>query len=215
MAVDEKIKTISASGRRWFFGTNVLILIALIAFVVIALNWIGNRHNVRYDMAGGFASHRLSDRFKSSVLDKVEGDIQITTVYTSDEPESDRKKYLPKLQDLCEEIKQYKKEVKIAHLHGGDERAELRDRVAVVFESAADEYKKLIEESLGLWNDLNNDLAPIRQSVQSLLETESWLGGFTTMANVHAVMRKDFENITQISEKAKLIIINNKPIPIY
>ena len=83
MAVKDNKKTISAGGRRLFFGTNVLIIIVLIAFVVIALNWIGHRHNIRYDMAGGFASHRLSERFKS-ILDKAECEIKISTVYTSD-----------------------------------------------------------------------------------------------------------------------------------
>ncbi|UCD27562.1 MAG: hypothetical protein JSV03_10640, partial [Planctomycetota bacterium] len=200
MAIKENVKETSATGRRWFFGTNVAILILLILFVVIALNLIGHRHNVRYDMAGGFASYRLSERSKT-ILDKTQQPITIQTVYTSDEPEKDRKKYLPKLQDLCEEIEHYSDKITIEHLHSGDERAKLRNEVVSMFETAAQDYRNIITEAENSWEEARTKLAPLQQSITQLLEKDSWLSGFTTLANIDAVLIKDMQKIDDTREE--------------
>jgi hypothetical protein len=197
MAVSDKSTGTSAAGRRWFFGTNVLVVVLLVVFVVVGLNWIGQRHNKRRDMAGGFSGTQLSDRAKQ-VLAKAPADLRITTVYTSDEPETDRRKYYPKVQDLCREISQFNKQVKVQHLYGGNERAELRNEVQKKFGAAAGKYNEVITQTTGVWEDLQKNLAPMREDLEKLMKADdSWLSGFTTFANMAAVLRKDSENIDQ------------------
>jgi len=101
MAINDNTTAYSAASRRWFFGTNVMVLILLTVAVVVMVNYLGHWKNVRHDVAGGFGGVRLTERGKR-VLTTAGKDLRITTVYTSDEPDTDRKKYLPKLQDLCQ-----------------------------------------------------------------------------------------------------------------
>jgi len=213
MAVKNKTQSVSSAGRRFFFGTNVTVVILLVVFVVIALNWIGYAHNVRYDMSGGLSIYRLSERSKS-ILDKTTGDIRITTVYTSDDPESDRKKYLPDLQDLCREISEYKDNVKVEHLHSGNERAELRNRIVHKFESASVEYDKLVNQALQVWDEYEKAVAEPRQLLGHLLQGDSWLGGFSTLANIDVVIRKDLEDLSETRSEVN-DLVKSEAVPMY
>ncbi len=186
----------NAGSRRLFFGTNVLVVILLAAVVVIGLNWIGHSHNLRLDMAGGFGGKQLSERAKR-IFANAGPDLRITSVYTSDEPENDRKKFLPKVQDLTREIQQFNKNIKVQHLFGGNERAELRDRVQGKFGSAAQKYSDTLKLSLDTWDEVQKSMQPVQKQIAMLLQGDTWLSGFSTMANIAAQFRKDMDNIEQ------------------
>ncbi len=194
MAVNESSQ--SAAGRRFFFGTNVLVMILLMAIIVVGINWIAHAKNWRRDVAGGFGGTQLSERTKT-ILAKAGPGLRITSVYTSDEPDNDRKKYLPKVEDLTQEIRQFNKQITVEHLYSGNERAELRSRVQKKFGSAATKYDEVINLAEGLWSELDSVLAPARKELEGFLRGDSWLGAYPTMANIAAVLRKDIENVEQ------------------
>ena len=103
MAVKQSTpQSTSTAGRRFLFGTNVLILVFLAAFVTVGVNWLAYRYNSRKDLAGD-ASFRVSERTKR-IIDQAQTPFRITTVYTSDEPGAEREEYLGKLQDYCQEL---------------------------------------------------------------------------------------------------------------
>lgn len=205
MAVNNETKGTSATSRRLFFGANVIVVTLLAAVVLVGVNFIAQGAKVREDLAGGFAAHRLSERTKS-ILDQVDGDLTITTVYTSDEPDSDREEYLPRLQDYLAEMEQYKGSVTVQHLHGGDERAELRNRVQGKFGAAAEEYKTVLDQAEQTWVGLQNVMQQIQTLSREQLAGNGWLSGFSTLANIEAVLRKDLENLAETrSEVADLV----------
>ena len=122
MAVKENTKSTGVEGRHLLIGTNVALQIVLVLAItiglIVAVYYTGG---VRKDLsAGGPSSHRLSERTER-ILGKIDNDIRITTVYTSDDPEYDRREYLPKLRDLCDEMQQSDKKIEARHLHSGDE----------------------------------------------------------------------------------------------
>lgn len=205
MAVNSNETGYSAASRRWFFGTNLLVLVLLVVAVVAMVNYLGQRATVRRDMAGGFGGVQLSDRAKA-VLGKVGGDLRLTTVYTSDEPETDRRKYFPKVQDLCREIGQVNRGIKIQHLFGGNERAELRDRVQNKFGSTAEKYNEIIKLSTETWASLSTTVEPVQKEIEALLQSDSWLSGFSTLANISAVLRKDSENLEQTRKEVDELV---------
>ncbi len=214
MAITEKEHGTSAAGRRFFFGTNVTILMLLVLFLTVALNWLGHWKNIRSDLAGGFSSHRLSDRAKH-VIANAKGDIRLTTVYTSDEPDTSRKKYLPKLQDLCEEIRQLNRNVTIEHLHSGNQRAELRDRVQSKFGSAAQQYDKAVTLADSVWGELATALAPVRQEIDKIVrDDKSWLSGFTTLARHASRLQKDLDDIGETKQEVDSLV-HREGIPLY
>jgi len=195
MAVNNETTT-SATGRRLFFGANVIVVVLLAVALLAGINFIGHRKNIRKDLAGGLAAHRVSDRTKG-ILDQFQGDLTITTVYTSDEPDSDRKEYLPRLQDYLEEVGQYKRSVNVQHLRRGDERAELRDRIQGKFGEAAEKYREAIDANAKLWDNLRAVMQNLQAQAKEQLAGGSWLSGFTTLANIETILRKDLEEIDE------------------
>ncbi len=202
-----------AASRRWFFGTNVTVMVAAAAFLLVAVNWIGHRHNARKDLAGGFSSHRLSQRTKQ-ILDKLDGDLRITTVYTSDVPESDWRRYLPTLQDLCEELRQYSRRIEVHHVRSGEERARLVKRVQSKFGSGAEAYDKVANQAMETWTQVEAALQPRREAIGQILSGKGWLADFTTLADRMTVIRKDLENIEETRKEVNRLI-RGEGIPRY
>src|SRR6185436_17101093 len=94
-----------------------------------------------------------------------------------------------------QEIQQFNKNIKVQHLYSGNERAELRDSVQSKFGSAAEKYNEVITLTTTVWNEMDSTLSPIKTELENLLKDYVWLSGFSTMANVSAVLRKDVENV--------------------
>ncbi len=194
MAVNNETKATSATSRRLFFGANVVVVTLLAAVVLVGMNFIGHGMKARTDLAGGFASHRLSDRTKN-MLNQVNGKLTITTVYTSDEPDSDRKAYLPRLQDYLEEMSQFKSSVAVEHLHGGNERAALRTRVQGKFGEAAEKYKEAVQQNDRTWAGLQGVLQTLDDASKQQLAGKGWLSEFSTLANLETTLRKDLQDM--------------------
>jgi len=215
MAVSNATSNVNAARRRWFFGANVIAMTVLAASVLVGVNWLGHLKNSRWDVTGGISGHRISQRTQR-ILDQPGGadDLRITTVYDSDSPETARKEFFPRVGDLCEEIRQYRKSVEVRHLITGDEQAELRDRVQQKFGTAAKEYDDVANLALNVWNELTELLGPQRQRLADLLAGESWLGGFTTLANIATVLQRDLKNIEETRREVE-DLVRGQGIPRY
>lgn len=213
MAVNNEPTMTSATSRRLFFGANVTVVVLLAVVVLVGVNLIGHGMKTRKDLAGGFASHRLSDRTKN-ILNQADTKLTITTVYTSDEPESDRKQYLPRLQDYLEEMSQYKGTVSVANLHGGNERAELKKRVQGKFGEAAEKYKETVEQAERTWNGLQTVLTNLEGQSKQQLAGKGWLSEFSTLANIETTLRKDLEDM-QENRREVNDLVRGEGIPRY
>ncbi len=193
MAVKD-VSNPSAAVRRLFFGTNVAVMVLLAAFLLIAVNLLAHHSNARTDLSGGLAGHRISERTKQ-VLDQVGDELRITTVYASDAPGTARKEFFPKVQDLCAEIREHKRSATVQHIRSGNDQAALRDRIQKTFGTAAGQYDEVITEAQAAWGELAELLRPQREMIASLLNSDAWLSGFSTLANIAAVLQKDIKNI--------------------
>lgn len=209
----------NSAGRRWVFGANVAVMTALAVFLLVGVNLLGQLKNNRWDLTGGISGHRVSERTKH-VLTKAgkEQPIRITTVYASDNPESARKEYFPRVQDLCEELKQYGRTVgipiEVEHIVGGNDQAKLRDRIQQTFGSVAGEYSSLVALAQTAWKDMADNMADVRQQVVGLVSGDSWVGNFSTLANIAAILQRDLKNIEDTKQEVESLV-HGEGIPRY
>lgn len=219
MAIDDKPKTEgNVTGRRVLAGTNVTIFSLLVIVLVVGVNFLARIDSLqsRQDLSGGFTSSRLSDRTER-ILDQIEQDIRITTVYTSQEAEYDRDKYFPNLKDLCREIRQAagEKEIEVEHLHSGDQASDLRERLQGKFGSAANEHDQVIAKSQALWNELEDLVGPVRQEIMTLQNTQgAWLQRFTRLTRHVINLRRDLEAVQETKDKVTRLL-EDETIPLY
>lgn len=213
MAVNDQGKSTSAAARRWFFGANVTIVILLLLFMVCAANFIGKKYNYRRDMSGGFTSHRLSDRTKK-VIEKLDAPVRITTVYTSDKPALDRRKYAQDLEDLLEEMQQYSGRIKVDNLRSGRQQVELRDRLKQQVGTAGQEYAVAIEQARDAWKKVEDALEPMRQQIDGLFSGDTWASRFSILKNVSNSIKKDVEAIGEASKEVEKLVLG-EGIPRY
>lgn len=218
MAVSEKGHDMSAAGRRLFFGTNVLVMICLFVALVIMVNFLvkSRKVNVRWDLSAGASSYRLSPRAQK-ILKQVQGDkIVITTVYTSEEPDLDRKTYFGRVEDLCAEMAQVDKRVKVEHLNSPAEKVALRDRIQGKFGSAAEKHNEVVTAAKSLWEGLPALLGQIQGQVEALQKDEkSWLGGFSSLARVGLRLKSDLENVKDAQREVDDLTGGQDAIPRY
>lgn len=214
MAVSKTVKETTAAGRRWFFGTNVMVTIVLCVFVIIGLNWLGEKYSYRKDLTGGFGSARISERTQK-ILDKLESNIRISTVYTSDEPGKERKEYFPKLQDLCDDIAAYTDKVTIQHVRTGPQRVQLRDDVQSKYSGSSSEYRETVELATQAWTALEAKIQPYRQEIEALLDSDAWLTQFTTVTNLSLELNKQLEDLGQARREVDELVDATQGIPRY
>jgi hypothetical protein len=205
MAIENNNQSSSSSTRRLFFGTNIAIAVLLFAAVLLGVNWIAQENNYRADLAGGLASHALSERTEK-LLDKAGAEFEITTVYTSDKPDTNREKYLPKLRDYLTEVEQYNDKIKVRHLHSGNEVARLRDNILQTFATSTGDYQETIDQAEATWKSLSKQLQRLQSTTQSLLQTDSWLADFPMLANLNANLRNDIKKIEQTRNEVDELI---------
>ena len=210
MAVKNKTPNITATGRRWFFGTNVTLVIVLLALIVGFVNYVGHQHKFRRDVAGGFASHRVSDRTATIIeqigQDKPDQTLRVTTVYTSDDPESDRKKYLPRLRDFCTEMENLDGRIEVEHLHTGDQRAALRQRVQEKFATASKDYNDVVTQAGAIWDELKTSLPALRQEIVGLIRNEAWVSGFPPLAKVASDLGKHIQAMEETRREVEDLV---------
>ncbi len=194
MALNQTNSNVSATGRRWFFGTNVIVAILLVAFVIVAINWLAHNSGKRLDMASGLTSHSLSPRTQK-LVEQAKGPLSITAVYTSDEPQSDRKKYLPKLQDYLTELTHQSNRVKVEYLHSGNQRAELRNRIQKKYTAETSEFRETSEQATGTWKMLDEALKTAMSQINALFAQNALLARFPMTANIRATLDSDLKLI--------------------
>ncbi len=221
MAVNDKSHDMSAIGRRLFFGTNVLVVVVLLVAVVIMVNFamIASKKialNKRWDLSAGASSYRLSQRTRI-ILNQTKGDkIAITTVYTSDEPDLARKTYFPRVEDLCDEIAQVDKRVKVEHLYSGADRVALRNRVQGKFSGAAEKHNEVLTTAKSLWESLPTTLGPIQAEIEGLQRSEdSWLGGFSSLARIGLKIKTALDGAKEAQRNVDDLTSGQDAIPRY
>jgi len=218
MAVNDSSHDMSATGRRLFFGTNVFIVILLLAAVVIGINFLFTdaRLNKRWDLSAGSSSYRLSQRTKN-VLKKTGGDkIAITTVYTSAEPEYARKDYFPRVQDLCDEMAQLDKRVKVTHCYSPADKLALRNRVQGKFGGAAEKHNEVIAAAKSLWDDLQKSLSPVQAQIEALQRDDNaWLGAFSSLNRINLNLKSNLENLAETRRDVQDLTEGQDAMPKY
>ena len=200
-----------AASRRWLFGANVALMTVLAAAVLVGVNLLGHLRNARYDLTGGLSGHRISQRTKSVLAKSGKGQpIRITTVYASDDPETARKEYFPRVEDLCEELREYGKStglpIEAEHIISGNDQAKLRDRIQQKFGSAAGAYNEVVTLAQVVWKDVADTLTPMHQKLEALVAGDSWLGSFPTLANIASILRKDIKNIDDTKQEVDTLV---------
>ncbi|HPD30982.1 MAG TPA: hypothetical protein PLL20_13370 [Phycisphaerae bacterium] len=218
MAVNDKHHEMSATGRRLFFGTNVFIVILLLAAVVVGINFLFTdpRLNKRWDLSAGSSSYRLSQRTKN-VLKQIEGDkIAITTVYTSVEPEYERKTYFPRVEDLCDEIAQFDKRVRVTHCYSPADKLALRNRIQGKFGGAAEKHNEVIAAARTLWEDVQQSLPPLQSQIEGLQRDDNaWLGGFSSLNRINLNLKANLENIAETRRDVQDLTEGQDAMPKY
>jgi hypothetical protein len=214
MAVNNET-SMTSTVRRLFFGANVVVVVLLATAVLIGVNVIGRspKLSARKDLAGGLSAHRVSERTKG-ILAQYPDELTITTIYTSDEPDSDRKEYLPRLQDYLSELAEVKRNIKVQHLHSGNERAELRQRIQGKFGEAAEKYKEAVAANDQIWTNLDGIVKNLHALSKEQLAGGGWLSRFSALANIEAVLRKDIEEMEE-NRRAVNDLVRGEGIPRY
>ncbi|HSW46933.1 MAG TPA: hypothetical protein VLM89_15330, partial [Phycisphaerae bacterium] len=212
-------KAENSASRRLFIRVNVLVAVVLAVFALVGVNLIGQLKNARFDLTGGMSGHRVSERtkniLKQSGKDRV---VRITTVYASDDPETSRKEFFPRVQDLSEELQAWCKSQGIpfesSHIISGDDQAKLRDRVQEKFGSAAREYNEVVTLAQDVWKDVKESLTAARQQVIALAAGDSWVGGFPALANIASILQKDIKNTDDTNQEVENLV-RGQGIPRY
>src|SRR5690606_7129704 len=132
-------------------------------------------------------------------------DLRITTIYTSDEPETDRKKYFGKVEDLAQEVAQYNKKIKVEHFApgSGNQKHELVKRVETKFGSSTAQYREVVDLARQAWAEYKGAVGPVREEIVRVLQGDSWLSGYSTLANLATQLKNGLEAIDETSREVE------------
>lgn len=201
--------------RRIKYGTNVLIM-CIAALVIVALvNLVSFRKHWRKDMAA-VGSFEPSERTKR-IIDDIKGKISLTSVYTSTQEENSRDKYLPAVEDYCEELQQYAPgKIDVEHVANDAQKAALLARIQGKYSTQAKAYADLIDEydtfaggtkEQGKVPTTQPALPQMRQALAELSAAlngkDSYLGSFPQMADTEAKLSKAIENLSNAPAEMK------------
>ncbi|MCZ6539388.1 MAG: hypothetical protein O6922_06140, partial [Chloroflexi bacterium] len=177
--------------RRLVVGSNVLVTIGLALVVVLFVNWFAQRYNYRRDLSS-LGANRLSER-TLRILDRAQEEIRLTAIYTSDEPEKSRRQYLPRIEDLFEEMALHNPNLKTEIVHSDDQKRQLEKRVRRAFAAQADEHTQALEKATQLEDELTQTLQMQATLLRQLRDSGAWITRFSSFTNIA-------QNIAGLSE---------------
>ncbi len=219
MAVNPTNEGMSSAGRRFFFGTNVLLAIIFLAVIVGGVGWlIYEKLDYRTTLTG-VGRHTLSDRTKKVVQqiakDDPDREIRITTVYTTEEPGFERSEFLPPLRDYTNELDKFSPAVEVEHIHRDNEqKAELVERIQGKFGSASSDYETVITQAENLWDPLKTTLQGITGQITALQEADGWVAQFSPLGKIYTDFVGDLTAIEETAEEVN-DLVRGETLPRY
>lgn len=204
----------TTGARRIKYGTNVLIM-CIAALVILAMvNFVAFRKHWRKDMAAA-GSYQPSERTKR-ILDQVKGKVSLTSVYTSTQEESSRDKYLPAVEDYCQELQQCAPaKIDVEHVTNDTQKQTLLGRIQGKYSTQAKAFSDLIDQFDAFAGVKDQGKAPATQPAlpqlrQALTELstalniqDSYLGSFPQVADVEAKLTKTLETLANTPAEIK------------
>jgi len=195
-AGEDRSALASARTRRVYYGANVFLMTALAVAIVVVLNWVATAQSRRIDVASA-GIYGLSDRTKKIVNDFPGKEIMLTSIYTSNERDKARDKYLPRVRDLFDELESASRKVKVRHLAGDDEKRELIERVQGKFAGKSKDYREAVDLAREKWQALEPWLTQTAQQFNQMAANKAWLADFFTFAKISAELTRDIEDLQQ------------------
>ncbi len=193
--------------RRMKYGTNVLVMCTAALVIAAMVNFVAYKKHWRKDMAM-VGSYQPSERTKR-IIDKMKGKVTLTSVYTSDEEEYSREKYLPPVEDYCEELQQYApNKIQVEHLTNDTQKAALLNRIQSKYGTQTKVYVDLIDRFDAFAGSAEPGKAPATQPAMPQLQQglqelgtvlnakDSYLGLFPQMADVETKLSKAIDVLT-------------------
>ena len=174
----------SAVARRLKVGINVIVTIGLALVVICLVNWFGQRYHYRRDLSR-LGAYSLSQRTER-VLQRITKPTRLTAIYTSDEPEKARHKYLPRVEDLFEEMALRNPLLQVEIVRTDEQKRRLEKRLRDNFALQAEEHLQALAEA----GRLHDELAATLQSQAALFarvrDSGAWISRFSSFTNVIA-----------------------------
>lgn len=170
----------SRGTRRLFFGTNVLLAIVLAFTLLVIVNWVGQDKSYRKDLSS-LGAYSLSERSKN-VLGEVGGEVRLTSIYTSEEPEKHHDKYLPRVRDLFAEYSR-NGDVIVENITEDSEKRQLAKRLEKAYSKQATAHREAIDQAKETYANLKTWAEQEAQTFGSIEVNNGWLAKFTSFTN--------------------------------
>lgn len=198
--------------RRFTVGANVIVTVGLALAVVMLANWFSQRYHYRRDLST-LGVHRLSERTRR-VLDQATQPIRLTAIYTSDDPGKSRRKYLPRIQDLFEEMTLHNANLRTEIANSDDQKRELEKRVRESFAAQAEEHTKALDQANRLDNELTEALQNRTALLRQLRDAGAWIARFSSFTNI----TENLGGLSQLQNKTREevdALISGQALPDY
>lgn len=171
----------SMGTRRVFFGANVLLMIVFAFALLVCVNWLCAWASYRTDLSR-LGAYELSERSRNIVAD-TKGKIRLTSIYTSDDPEKSREKYLPRVRDLFAEYARLGSNVTVQNISEDSEKRQLAKHLEELFNTEAKEHREALESARDLYKKLSDWSTEQAATFGDVEMKQGWLAKFTSFTN--------------------------------
>jgi hypothetical protein len=180
--------------RRRSIGVNVAISIAAAILLTVFINWFGALRQYRRDVAT-FGGYGLSERTRS-ILNDIQGDVNISVLYSPDESSRDPTRYVDRVMDYLDEVRRANPAVQVEQVRGHNARAKLVARLTGALGGEADKHKAALASFMNLSTEL-------QQAMERQVETSgrlaamdlAWLNDFPLYAGVVNQIRQNIDRL--------------------
>ncbi|UCG32637.1 MAG: hypothetical protein JSU68_13350, partial [Phycisphaerales bacterium] len=195
----DRQKGSSAAARRFAVGANVVITIGLAFVVVCLINFFAQRYHYRRDLSR-LGAYRLSDR-TARIIERITQPVRLTAVYTSDEPEKARAKYLPRVRDLFEEMALGSDLIEIDIVRTDEQKRQLEKRVRQSFAAQATEHVDALNQATTLADELTSTLQSQSALLGQLRDTGTWISRYSSFTNIIANLDEMVRGLNETREE--------------
>jgi len=219
MAIDNPTERTAESGgygdagkRHLVIGTNVAVAVVLAVAATVLINWLAGVAPWRKDLSA-LGRYGVSER-TAQILRSTTQPVTVTTLYTSVDPEYDRAKYLPRVEDLLDDMRQRFDHVEVQVVDTNDQKRSLIQTLRGSFSQTAGEHAKVIEDYRALAQALSQALTAQQTALAALQRDGAWMSTFKTFPNVQIRTR---EMLTQLDKTGEEIdaLISGGELPRY
>lgn len=188
------------TGRRFAIGANVALSIIVAAGLLIAVNVLASYEHVRKDLAS-VNNYGLSDRTRH-ILDEASSEIDLSIVYEPNDKDVKQREYIDRLQDYCDELAQYSKQVKVTHVATDRQREQLVADIRKSVGGEAGKHREAIEAFQRLASDIQAELTQRLAEVSAIRSNpDAWLSGFPLFEQVVQKLQEMHDDVGDLTKK--------------